>query len=131
MKRRDVLKRIIASPVALIAAAPRLLVAAKKYAIGLDKAAKLKLVGGAALLKVADRQILFVRDSETTVRAINPICTHRKCTVEYKSEDKQIVCPCHGSKFDLKGRVLTGPAEKPLETYDSTLDGDRIVFSVE
>jgi cytochrome b6-f complex iron-sulfur subunit len=131
MKRRDVLKRILASPAALVAAAPRLLRAAKKYAIGLDKAAKLKTVGGATVLKIADHKILFIRDSEETVRAINATCTHRKCVVEYKSSEKKVVCPCHGSKFDIQGRVLAGPAEKPLQTYESTLDGDRIVVSVE
>jgi len=131
MKRRDVLKRILASTAALIAAVPRPLAAAKKYAFGLDKAAKLKAVGGAALLKIADQKVLFVRYSETTVRAINAICSHRKCIVEYKSGDKQIVCPCHGSKFDLDGRVITGPAEKPLQTYESTFDGERIVISMD
>ena len=52
------------------------------------------------------------------------ICTHLGCSPKYKPTEKELgpdwpggfYCPCHGSLFDLAGRVLTGvPAPINLE----------------
>jgi Rieske Fe-S protein len=48
---------------------------------------------------------------------LSPICTHLGCTVEI--EGAVLVCPCHGSTYDLTGRVVRGPAERPLRRYPS------------
>lgn len=45
--------------------------------------------------------------------ALAAICTHLGCTP--RLEEKQFVCPCHGSRFDLNGDVLAGPAKRPLD----------------
>ncbi len=45
--------------------------------------------------------------------ALAAICTHLGCTP--RLEDKQFACPCHGSRFDLNGNVLAGPAKRPLD----------------
>ena len=103
---------------------------AGKLAIPLDKAEKLKTVGGSAVLKVKDMTILFVRDSETSIRALDPVCTHLQCIVAYNQQAKRIECPCHGSKFDLEGKVTHGPASKPLKTYEASISGDRILVEV-
>ncbi len=105
---------------------------AKKVAFKLDKVKKLKEVHGWAILKIKDRQILFVRDSENTIKALNPICTHKKCTVEYNKEKGHIVCPCHGSEYALDGTVLKKPSTEPLGFYESELrDDDLIVLTLE
>ena len=104
---------------------------AKKLAIPLAKAERLKTVGASAVLEVKDRTVLFVRDTETTIRALDPICTHKKCTVAYSKSDNRIECPCHGSAFGLDGKVLKGPATQPLKVYEAALSGDRIVLTIE
>jgi cytochrome b6-f complex iron-sulfur subunit len=104
---------------------------AKKLAIPLNKAEKLKTVGGSATLMIKDNPILFVRDTATSIRAVNPVCSHQKCTVAYNPNKKLIECPCHGSTFDLIGKVLKGPATTPLRTFAAELDGDRIVVTVD
>jgi len=42
-------------------------------------------------------------------------CTHLGCALEVDRAVGQIACPCHGSRFDLQGQVLRGPAAAPLE----------------
>jgi len=104
---------------------------AKKLAFGIEKIEKLKTVNGWAILKIKDREILFIRDDEESVRALNPICTHKQCTVEYNPELKKIVCPCHGSTYDLEGKVLKGPAQKSLGVYETEYSEGRVILTIE
>jgi len=53
-------------------------------------------------------------------------CTHRGCQPEPVGD--RLVCPCHGSEFDLRGSVLEGPADRPLTRYDVAVDGDDLVI---
>lgn len=46
--------------------------------------------------------------------ALQPVCTHLGCTVEWQAEQNQFVCPCHGSRYDAEGRVTHGPAPRSL-----------------
>lgn len=104
---------------------------AKKLALSLDKVKKLKEVGGWALLKIKKKEFLFIRDTVDTVKVMNPICTHRQCTVEYNPEEGNIECPCHHSRYNLEGEVLNGPAERPLQRFESELKDGRIIFEIE
>lgn len=42
-------------------------------------------------------------------------CTHMGCKLTWNPHEKSWDCPCHGSRFDIEGRVLDGPAQRPLE----------------
>src|SRR5450759_5197047 len=54
--------------------------------------------------------------------AMSLVCTHLGCTVESKPEG--FTCPCHGSRFDLQGKVLRGPAGKPLNSLRTGITSD-------
>ena len=58
--------------------------------------------------------------------AVSPICTHLGCTVEI--EQARLVCPCHGSNYDREGRVLRGPAARPLTSYRAELTSDEVLI---
>ena len=103
----------------------------KKVAFSLSKVARLGEVDGWAILRIKGRHILFVRDTDETIRAIDSVCTHKKCTVEYQPKLKKIVCPCHGSQFHLDGRVLSSPAEKPLEVFAAELTDGKVILTIE
>ena len=48
--------------------------------------------------------------------AVNPICSHMGCVLEWNRDENSWDCPCHGSRYDYTGRLLSGPAIQPLET---------------
>jgi cytochrome b6-f complex iron-sulfur subunit len=56
---------------------------------------------------------------------LSPICTHLQCTVNV--DGSQLLCPCHGSTYDRTGRVLRGPAERPLQRFDARLGADGML----
>ncbi|MDD5011643.1 MAG: Rieske (2Fe-2S) protein [Phycisphaerae bacterium] len=103
----------------------------KKVAFSLEKAEKLKTVDGWTILKIKENEILFIRDTETSVRALSADCTHQKCKLSYNPEKKLIECPCHQSTFDLDGKPLSGPAKEPLKKYEAKLEGDKVIVTLE
>jgi Rieske Fe-S protein len=63
--------------------------------------------------------ILIVRYSASRYVALSMQCTHEGCPVNPPVHGV-MTCPCHGSQFDLAGRVERGPAQFPLGHYDAT-----------
>lgn len=68
--------------------------------------------------------IHVLRQVDGTYLALSPRCTHKGCIVDV--QEVRLVCPCHGSMFSRDGKVMRGPAEQPLDRYDTRLDGATI-----
>ncbi len=60
-------------------------------------------------------QRLYITSEAEGITAMSAVCTHLGCTVGRVEWGYQ--CPCHGSRFDATGRVLRGPASKPLPWF--------------
>jgi Rieske Fe-S protein len=58
--------------------------------------------------------------------AASIVCTHRGSEVHFTPESGTLDCPSHGSQFDQGGKVLQGPAKKPLKPYRVTVEGERL-----
>ncbi|MFI5312191.1 MAG: ubiquinol-cytochrome c reductase iron-sulfur subunit [Gemmatimonadales bacterium] len=65
--------------------------------------------------------ILILRASAQRFVALSMQCTHEGCPVK-PPENGIITCPCHGSQYDLEGRVRRGPAQFSLARYDTSFD---------
>jgi Rieske Fe-S protein len=104
---------------------------AKKMAISLDKAPKLKDVGGWVILKIRERDVMFVRDAAESIRAFDPVCTHQKCLVGYNPQAMRIECGCHKSHYNLDGEVLNGPAPAPLKRFPASLSNNRVIVDLD
>jgi glycine/D-amino acid oxidase-like deaminating enzyme/nitrite reductase/ring-hydroxylating ferredoxin subunit len=71
--------------------------------------------GEGAVISVDGEDLAVSRDTEGKLRAVKAACTHMGCVVEWNKAESSWDCPCHGSRFAADGRVLHGPAVKPLE----------------
>ena len=84
-------------------------------------------VGGGVIDGEADRPYVVTQPTEGEYRAFSAVCTHTGCTVG-SVENNEIICPCHGSRFDAaSGEVLGGPASGPLEQFTVSDEGGTLV----
>ena len=79
--------------------------------------------GQAGIVDHENRRMACYRDQEGSIHAVSPTCTHLGCEVTFNTAERTWDCPCHGSRFDVDGRVLEGPAVKDLESRSSTKTG--------
>jgi glycine/D-amino acid oxidase-like deaminating enzyme/nitrite reductase/ring-hydroxylating ferredoxin subunit len=71
--------------------------------------------GQGRVIRRGVHKIAAYKDDDGTVHECSAVCTHLKCIVDWNTAEKSWDCPCHGSRFDPKGRVLSGPATADLE----------------
>jgi 3-phenylpropionate/trans-cinnamate dioxygenase ferredoxin component len=64
--------------------------------------------------------------------AIGNVCTHMGCHLSQGRIDGQnVICPCHGSTFDLKtGQLVKGPARKPEPSYPVKIEDGELLIVV-
>ena len=59
---------------------------------------------------------IVIRPSSGTFVAFDAVCPHAGCAVGYDPGQKVIICPCHGSQFNVgTGAVEVGPATAGLK----------------
>lgn len=92
----------------------------------------LNTTGGFVNVLISNTALVIISLPGSSFVALSRICTHANCLVNYDEVSQKLPCPCHGSKFDLTGAVLNGPATKALVKYNVTQSGNmlRIFFLI-
>ena len=83
----------------------------------------------AYLRETTIHDVWIVKHSSSEITVFSPICPHLGCHYDWHADEKEFICPCHGSVFSMTGKVLGGPAPRPLDTLPWKLKGN--VLSVE
>lgn len=71
--------------------------------------------GTGQMVEFNDKKMAVYRDKDGTIHALDPVCTHAGCIVNFNAAECTWDCPCHGGRFAIDGKVLTGPPTKGLE----------------
>ncbi|MEA2387834.1 MAG: hypothetical protein QOG41_607, partial [Thermoleophilaceae bacterium] len=74
--------------------------------------------GEARVVRHGAGKVGVYRDEAGGVHAVSLRCTHLGCLLRFNSAERSWDCPCHGSRFDVDGEVLEGPAVHPLESRE-------------
>jgi menaquinol-cytochrome c reductase iron-sulfur subunit len=68
------------------------------------------------------RNVWVVKQSPSSVTVYSPICPHLGCEVNWNSQSGHFECPCHGSVYAMDGKVLAGPAPRPLDSLPARIE---------
>jgi cytochrome b6-f complex iron-sulfur subunit len=70
---------------------------------------------------------VFLVSSPEGPAVFSATCSHLGCLVNYSKEKHEFICPCHGGRYDLTGRNITGPPPAPLMRFPIKMQ-DGMVF---
>jgi len=76
---------------------------------------------------------LYIFRDGNDFHSISAVCTHLYCVVDWKPDQNEFYCSCHGGVFSQNGTNLLGAPPKPLPWYALSLapDGNLFVDSKE
>lgn len=57
------------------------------------------------------------RDPAGKLHLVDITCPHLGCELTWNSAERTWDCPCHGSRFNFKGKIIEGPALQPLKYF--------------
>lgn len=83
----------------------------------------------AKIFRFGQKPAILINTPKGELKAFSAVCTHLNCTVQYEKDSSIIWCACHNGKFDLNGRVISGPPPKALEEYSVSLRGDEVIVA--
>ncbi|MGQ9424500.1 FAD-dependent oxidoreductase [Gilvimarinus sp. F26214L] len=85
--------------------------------LGVEKLETLDQVraGEGRVARFRGENYAIYRSPQGELSALSPVCPHMKCMVHWNAADVSWDCPCHGSRFNIQGEVLEGPAFRGLE----------------
>ncbi|PRY04278.1 glycine/D-amino acid oxidase-like deaminating enzyme [Pontibacter ummariensis] len=71
--------------------------------------------GTGGIMRDGTNKVAVYCDQDGVRHKFSAVCTHMGCLVHWNNVEHSWDCPCHGSRYDPLGRVVTGPARKDLD----------------
>jgi cytochrome b6-f complex iron-sulfur subunit len=81
------------------------------------------------IFRFGNKPAILINTAQGVLKAFSAVCTHLNCTVQYAPERGFIWCACHNGKYDLNGKVISGPPPRPLEEFKVNVAGEDIIVS--
>ena len=67
-----------------------------------------------AIVRRGLEKLAVYRDAGGALHECSAACPHLGCVVQWNPGEQTWDCPCHGSRFDARGQVINGPANRDL-----------------
>ena len=89
----------------------------EKLKISEEKLQDLKK-GEGGIIELENKKVGAYKDENGKVYLVKPVCSHLGCELTWNNLEKTWDCPCHGSRFDYKGKSIYDPSVKDLKVYE-------------
>ncbi len=71
--------------------------------------------GHGGVVEYHGEKLGIYKDDSGEVFCVSVRCPHLGCQLEWNPDEKSWDCPCHGSRFDYRGHLLDGPAQRDAD----------------
>ncbi len=85
----------------------------------------------AYIRETVTHDVWVIKHSASDVTVFSPICPHLGCHYDWHPSKNEFICPCHGSIYSITGKVLGGPAPRPLDTLPWKLEKEELLVQWE
>jgi cytochrome b6-f complex iron-sulfur subunit len=72
---------------------------------------------------------VFIVNKGGEFHAMNAVCTHLGCKVQWESKEQVVWCACHGAKYSETGEKISGPQPRSLDKYAVKVKDGNLVVS--
>ena len=79
------------------------------------------------IIKFGNKPVIVIRKANGDYVAFSGVCTHLDCIVQFRKDYGQIYCACHNGRYDLNGRVASGPPPAPLQKYAVAIKDNEVI----
>lgn len=90
----------------------------KLFAEKISSLAEIK-EGEAKVVKYEGDSYAMYKEDNGKMHLVKSTCPHALCEVRWNSAELSWDCPCHGSRFNVNGKLLTGPTVQDLPRIES------------
>lgn len=70
--------------------------------------------GHGGIVFLNGRKLGVYKEDNGTLHAVDIRCPHLGCQLEWNPDEQSWDCPCHGSRFDHYGQLISGPAQENI-----------------
>ena len=70
--------------------------------------------GHGGVVTVDGEKVGVYKDEQGKLFPVDVRCPHLGCQLEWNPDEKSWDCPCHGSRFDVHGKLISGPAQEEI-----------------
>src|SRR5690348_13759681 len=77
------------------------------------------------VFRFGSRPALLLLTAEGEYHSVSAVCTHLGCTVQYRTDMREIWCACHNGTYSLDGRNVSGPPPRPLDRKSTRLNSSH------
>lgn len=73
---------------------------------------------------------IFIVKNNNSLIALSPVCTHLGCFVNFDRNLNEFICPCHGGRYDIEGKVISGPPKESLYRLPIKVENGKILVGI-
>jgi menaquinol-cytochrome c reductase iron-sulfur subunit len=76
---------------------------------------------------ISEKAVYITKDHQNQLLVLTSVCPHLGCTVPWKKEKNQFICPCHGATFTKEGSRIGGPSLRGMDALESSVQNGQLL----
>jgi menaquinol-cytochrome c reductase iron-sulfur subunit len=76
---------------------------------------------------ISEKAVYVTKNQQNQLLVLTSVCPHLGCTVPWKKEKNQFICPCHGATFTKEGTRIGGPSLRGMDALESSVQNGQLL----